>query len=39
VLCTYCFTWRGRHMRIISMRNANARERKSYETIKGTGNT
>ncbi len=31
VLCTYCFTWRGGRMRIISMRKANDRERKKYQ--------
>ena len=31
VLCIYCFTWRSQRMRIISMRRANARERKKYQ--------
>lgn len=32
VLCTYCFTLRNSRLRIISMRKANDRERKKYET-------
>jgi uncharacterized DUF497 family protein len=32
VLCTYCFTYRNTRMRIISLRKANDRERKKYQT-------
>jgi uncharacterized DUF497 family protein len=35
-LTTYCFTWRVGRMRIISMRKANDRERKSYDSLKGS---
>lgn len=35
VLCTYCWTRRGNKTRIISMRKANDRERKSYESRQG----
>jgi uncharacterized DUF497 family protein len=38
VLCTYCWTPRGSRARIISMRKANDRERKSYEARQNTGN-
>lgn len=31
-LTMYCWTWRGHRMRIISMRKANDRELKSYQT-------
>jgi uncharacterized DUF497 family protein len=33
VLCTYCWTPRGNRTRIISMRKANDRERKKYQTL------
>ena len=36
--CTYCFTWRGKRMRIISLRKANARELQSYQTLTGPRN-
>ena len=37
VLCTYCFTWRDGRMRVISMRIANARERKKYQAGENPG--
>jgi uncharacterized DUF497 family protein len=39
VLCTYCWTPRASRTRIISLRKANDRERKIYETRKNTGNS
>lgn len=33
VLCIYCWTPRGSRTRIISMRKANDRERKKYQTL------
>ena len=36
VLCTYCWTPRGSRTRIISLRKANDRERKGYETRKSS---
>jgi uncharacterized DUF497 family protein len=38
VLCTYCWTPRGNRTRVISMRKANDRERKSYEARQNSGN-
>ena len=38
VLCTYCWTPRGSKTRIISMRRANDRERKSYEARQNSRN-
>jgi uncharacterized protein len=39
VLCTYCWTLRGNRTRIISMRKANDRERKSYEARQNFRNS
>jgi len=39
VLCTYCWTSRNGRQRIISMRNANDRERKSYEARQSSGHS
>lgn len=34
-LLSFCWTRRGRRIRVISMRKANERERKTYQAISG----
>lgn len=38
VICTFCWTPRNGRIRIISLRKANDRERKSYEARQDSGN-
>ena len=37
VICTFCWTPRNGRVRVISLRKANERERKRYQTPQGFG--